>query len=449
MHDVVVIGAGPSGLVAATDLAAAGRDVVVLEARDRVGGRTHTIQLGGHTVDVGGQWVGPDQHQVRALLRTQGRTTSPTPVRGRNVLVMTAGKQTYTGTIPRLPLLQLLQLQRSLGHLDALAERVHPRIVASPLEQAAADRSVMDLCRERGIRPEVIDLVRTSMRVVFGAELEDVSLGAMLQYLRQAGGIMPLVDTAAGAQDARVVGGMQPVFQQLADDLGDRVVLDAEVTAVRASDGGVEVVSTAGARRARQVVVAAPPNISRTWDWDDLLTATRRTWLEGHVMGRTRKVQARYARPFWRDAGLSGEAVWTHGPVSVVFDDTRPMGGAGLVGFVVGEPAHRVATLSVDARRALILEHLVEAFGEQARTPTAYLEQEWHDEPFSGGCPVATPSPGGMVVGFDPVRPDGPVLWAGTETARAWRGYVDGAIEAGHRAATQAMTRARPVVASR
>ena len=448
-HEVVVIGAGPSGLVAATDLHRAGVDVVVLEARDRVGGRTCTVDLDGMTVDVGGQWVGPTQHHLRRLLRELGLTTSPTPVAGRNVLVTGDGRQTYKGTIPRLPLLQLVELQRLLWSVDRQAARTHPTIVAAPHELAAADQSIADVVRDRGVRPEVVALLRTSLRVVFGAELEEVSWAAALQYTRQAGGFLPLVDTAGGAQDARVVGGMQQVSDRLAADLADRVHLATPVTTLRSrtrTDARmrerVEVGYGGGTVTAGQVVVAVPPNVSATWEWDGLLQPDRRAWLDAHRMGRTRKVQARYARPFWRDDGLSGEAVWTDGPFSVVFDDSRPFGGYGLVGFVVGAPADRVATMTDDARRTHLLDHLEVAFGPAVRDPIAWREEDWGDDPFSGGCPVAMPVPGGHTTGYDPTRADGPVLWAGTETARQWRGYIDGAVEAGHRAARQAITRA-------
>lgn len=440
VHDVVVVGAGPSGLVAADDLTAAGLDVVVLEARDRVGGRTLTRRLDGMVVDLGGQWVGPDQLELRRLLRRLDLVTTPTPVEGRNVLVTDRGRSTHRGTIPRLPLLQLLELDRTLRELDDLGMRTHPTIVASPAEQRWAGRTLGDLARERRLRPEVVDLLRTSMRVVFGQDLEAVSVVAFLQYVRQAGGIRPLVDTDGGAQDSRVVGGMQQVSERLADGLGDRVRLATPVTGITQEEGVVTVHHDGAVTRCRRVVVSAPPNVAARWDWDVPLRDGRRAWLDGHVMGRTRKVQVRYPRPFWRDAGLSGEAVFTRGPVSVAFDDSRPLGGHGIVAFVVGRPAHELAELPPPRRRELVLDQLTTAFGESARHPSAYHEEDWHDDGFSGGCPVAMPAAGALQVGFDPTTPDGPVVWAGTETARRWKGYVDGAVGAGHRAARQVVT---------
>src|SRR5690606_3032875 len=102
-------------------------------------------------------------------------------------------------------------------------------------------------------------VVRTAMRVVFGLEAEQLSLLRVAQYVRAAGGVMPLVDTAGGAQDARVVGGMQQVSARLAEPLGDAVRLGHEVVAVEAGDDVRVRTRGDGEVRARDLVVAVPP----------------------------------------------------------------------------------------------------------------------------------------------------------------------------------------------
>lgn len=441
MHDVIVVGAGPSGLTAARWLVDAGRDVCVLEARDRVGGRTWTVTTeDGTSVDLGGQWIGPSQHHLRALLEEFGLTTEPTPVTGSSSLVLPDRTVTYRGTIPRLTVVALAQLQRALWALDRQSGAVDPSAVTSTsrhLEQ----QTLAEWLQARRVRPEVDDVVRTAMRVVFGLEAEEISVLRALQYARAAGGVMPLVDTEGGAQDARVVGGMQQVSERLAADLGDRVHLGRPVVEVDAGPDRV-VVTTAERTvdEAHDLVVAVPPQLAAGWSWPRGLPADRHAWAAAHVMGSTCKAQLLYDRPFWRDHGHSGEVVFADGPVDVTFDNTTAAGGAGLVVFATGARGRALGALSPTERQSVVLEEVAGALGPEARTPRAVADHDWDTEAFTGGCPVASPAPSHTVpVGFDPMRRDGRVAWAGTETATTWRGYVDGAVAAGQRAAAQVL----------
>lgn len=437
MHDVIVIGAGPSGLTAARWLQAASRDVLVLEARERVGGRTWTTTTeDGTSVDLGGQWVGPSQHHLRALLDEFRLRTEPTPVAGSSSLVLPDRTVTYRGTIPRLTVVALVQLQRALWALDRQTGTVTPATV-TPATRHLERRTLADWLQARRVRADVEDVVRTAMRVVFGLEAEEISLLRALQYARAAGGVMPLVDTAGGAQDARVVGGMQQVSERLATGLGDRVRLARPVVEVDAESHQVVVTTADGTvERARDVVVAVPPQLAADWTWPRGLPDDRRRWAGAHVMGTTVKVHLLYDRPFWRDVGHSGEVVWADGRIDVTFDNTTTAGGAGLVVFATGARGRALGALSATDRRVAVLEEVAGALGPAARAPRAVAEHDWDTEVYTGGCPVASPAPSHAVpVGFDPTRRDGRVAWAGTETATTWRGYVDGAVAAGQRAA--------------
>ncbi len=122
--DVIVVGAGLSGLAAARRLVQRGAATVVLEARDRVGGRTLTADLAGHAVDLGGQFIGPGQDRIRALARELGVRTARVHCTGRKVLSLGGRRRTYNGLIPRVGLLALLETAWTIRRLDRLAAQV-------------------------------------------------------------------------------------------------------------------------------------------------------------------------------------------------------------------------------------------------------------------------------------------------------------------------------------
>lgn len=437
MHDVIVIGAGPSGLAAARDLVAAGRDVVVLEARDRVGGRTWTVPAGDTEVDLGGQWVGPTQHHLLGLINEFGLTTSPTPTDGNNVLLLGGRTHEYRGTIPRISVLALAQLQRTLWAIDRRAKQVDFSASRTVKEERWDDVSLADWMHDRRIRADVDAVVRTAMRVVFGLEAEQIPLLRLLQYVRAAGGVMPLVDSADGAQDARIVGGAQQLSQRIATELGDRVRLQHPVSRVAQRGGQITVTTTGEDIAAERLVIAIPPNQAAKLSFTPGLPAPRRQWVDGHQMGQTLKTQILYERTFWREQGRSGEIVWADGALDVAFDNTTSDGTPCLVVFATGDRGRRLAAMTPDDRRSLVLSSLRDVVGDAAMHPTAYLECDWSSETYTGGCPVATLSLAAVPAGFDPTEPDGHIHWAGTETSTVWRGYIDGAIAAGRRAASQ------------
>ncbi len=435
---VAVVGAGLSGLVAARRLHEAGHDVVVLEARDRVGGRTLSVDAGGARLDLGGQWVGPAQHRVVALAEELGVETFPQHTDGRQLLHAAGRSTTYRGTIPKLSLPSLVQLQRTLWATDRRARRTGAGR-PSARERAWDAATLADWMSHRGLRPDVAAIVTAAMRVVFGCEPTELSLLQFLRYVGSAGGLELLIETDAGAQDRRFHEGAQTLSEQLAAPLGAALRLARPVRGVTADGAGVELATDAGVVRARRVVLAIPPNLAAELRFEPPLPPARRTWLDGSTMGATTKCIALYDRPFWRDRGLSGEAVADDGPLSVVFDDSSADGSVpALLGFSVAGPARELATRDAPARRAAVVDHLERLFGPEARDVRGYLEHPWADERWTGGCPVALPGPGvATTADTDPRAPIGPVHWAGTETATRWRGFLEGAVEAGERAAAE------------
>jgi monoamine oxidase len=434
--DVLIIGAGLSGLTAARALERAGRRIVVLEAASRVGGRVLTEDVGGDHVDLGAHWIGPTQDRIAALIRELGLAIRPQPIAGRSVLHVGGRRIVYRGETPLLPVLlvdagmgtaRLWRLGRQVGFAggaDARRVSLDQRTGADlrdSLYRTAAARRLFDM----------------SVGLMLGEEPAALSALHLAAFMRSGGGLVRLSRFKGGAQQDHVVGGMQQVCERLVAGLAGTILLDAPVNAMEQSEDGVTASYPGGRVHAGHAVVAIPPPRVAEIAFTPALPGGRTELLERMRMGAYTKSIARYDRPWWRDQGLSGTAFDADGLIQMVVDGDSETGGT-LVGFSTGPAARRLAELDAAARRAEAVRAFEQLLGPEARSPAAFREHAWATECWIGGAPVALPARGALSTAGDlPRAPVGRLHWAGTDLAERHNAYLDGAVRSGERAAAE------------
>lgn len=423
--DVVVVGAGIAGLTAARRLQAAGQEVCVLEARDRVGGRLLNQDIGGgHVVEAGGQWIGPTQDRLAALARELGVDTFPTHDEGEHLVETWEGEpRRYTGTIPRISPVALADFGQARLRLDRMARTVPVHAPWQAPRARSWDATTFGAWLRRNVRSRLArEFYATIAQGVWAAEPEELSLLHVLFYVHSAGGLDGLLDVGGGAQDARFVGGSQRLCLELARDLDVRLA-----TPVRTLAWERDAVTVEGVR-ARRAIVAVPPAIAGRIEYDPPLPALRDQLTQRVPMGAVVKCHAVYDEPFWRADGLSGQAAVVRGPAKLTFDNTPP--GPGAPGVLMCFLEARLARDTPPGeRRRAVLEELGRLFGPRAAAPEAFYERDWAAEPWTRGC-YGGALPTGVWTSFGTALrpPVGPVHWAGAEYGETWMGYMDGAV---------------------
>jgi monoamine oxidase len=441
--EVIVVGAGVAGLVAARELTRGGKQVLVLEARDRVGGRLLSREiLPGVWIDLGGQWLGPTQQRAYALAQELGIELFPTYHEGESLIYQGGRLRPYRGVIPNIGLLALLDFGRAISRLDRLAQEVP---LDAPWRAPHAhrwDSMTFATWIEQAMRTPVGRWGLTLFaEAVFAAEPCEFSLLHALFYIHSGGGVERLSGVRGGAQQDRFTLGAQSLATRLAAELGERVRLNSPVQRIQQDESGVTVYANHDTYRARAVIVAIPPTLAGRIEYEPPLPPARDQLTQRLPNGSVIKCFAVYPTPFWREQGLNGFVTSDTGPVHLVFDNSPPDGSVGiLLGFMEGADARRMSMVSPEERRAAAIECFVRYFGKAAGNPELYFDHDWSAEVWTRGCYGAHFPPGAWTQFGHALRPPvGRIHWAGTETATRWMGYIDGAIESGQRAAQEVL----------
>ncbi|MGY1978280.1 flavin monoamine oxidase family protein [Nocardia gipuzkoensis] len=449
--DFCVIGGGFAGLTAALRLRQMGRSVALLEARDRLGGRTFTeVREDGSWIDRGGAWIGPGQDRIQALMTEFGVPSYKQYTDGEAMMVVDGKQHRYTGTIPWTmspwAAMNLGAVFLELGHMCKSVP------LEAPWAAKKADKwdqvSLAHWLESNILSKPAHDLLETAIAGCYTSAASEVSLLFVLYQMASGGGPSFVLGVKDAAQDARPVGGMGAIYRPMAAELGDSIHLSQPVRCIHQDADGVRVRAEDLTVRARRAIVAVPLAIADKISYKPMLPVDRSFLHQRMPSGSIIKTSVVYDEPFWRGDGLSGQSAAPGSPATITIDACTDTGRPGVLCVIIEGPiARHVGRLDDAERRGAVLGALVERFGRKAGSPVDYIEQDWSAERYSGGG-MLSHAPTGVLTQFGHAlrEPCGRIHWAGTESSAVMCGWIDGAVRSGERAASEVLEHETAVV---
>jgi monoamine oxidase len=443
-YDCIVVGAGYSGLAAAKKLKDAGKKVLLLEARNRVGGRAMTVPTpDGHYWDNGASFLGVQQPIMYGFVKEFDVQTFDAQTKGKIVQYYKGQAKTYSGLIPALRVWEIVDIGIVVAKLESLAKTVDLEEPWKTKDAWKLDRETLSEWMNRHSWTKAAkDAIYGACELIWGQNPSCISMLYALWYCKAGVSLTVLCTVENGAQQQFIKGGGQLIATKIHEQLTDEVVhLEEPVLSVKYNDSGAEVATAKGTYQARRVIFATPPQQVLAIKFEPPLPLQKRQLLGHSQPGAYYKVFAVYTTPFWREKGLRGEGTSPDGFMQLTNDVTPESGSpAKLMGFVTGSKAHEFADLSYEEKKEAVLKEWTIGFGKEASEPIDFHVHTMMEEEYVYGCPVATLSPGIITsLGTWWRKPIGPIHWAGTETSTKWCGYMEGACFSGQRAAGEVL----------
>lgn len=441
-YDAVIIGAGFSGIAAGRLLHHAGKRFMILEARERLGGRVYTKHFqDGLYLDLGGQWIGPTQDRMYQLVREYGLKTYTTHDSGRHQIDLGGKRKYYKGLIPRAGLPSVLSLGFVINKLEKLAKSIPLNNPAKHPKAHQYDRITLEeFVKKNTFTRHSRSIITAGLETVFACKTGEISLLHALFYIRSGTSLDCLISVKNGAQQDRIVGGMQSLAEKMTEPFNDCIRFNSPVQSVRQNGASATVSGDGFSVSAKKVIVTTPPHLTAEIDFEKGLPDDKSDSFNKIPMGLVAKCFGVYNRPFWREKGFSGLVISDERtPFQAVFDASPVDASYGiLLGFCIAGRHEEFFSYPEIERKRRTLRYFSLCFGEEALNPVLYTDHSMKDEPWSGGCYAGLYTPGlwtrhGSIL----ARPEGNIHFAGTETSEIWYGYIEGAVRAGERSARE------------
>ncbi|MCL6259038.1 FAD-dependent oxidoreductase [Aquiflexum sp. TKW24L] len=440
MLDTIIIGGGFSGIAAARILHKTNKSFIVLEARERLGGRVYTKRFeNGQYLDFGGQWIGPTQDRMYALCKEYGVDYYETYNEGYNILDFGQKVRKYKGLIPKIDILSLLNLDWLLKKMERMAKSISASNPWSHPQAEAYDNMLLsDFIKKNCLTQASHKVITYGLETVFACELNTISLLHALFYIKSGHNLNSLISIKDGAQQHRIVGGMQTLVDKMAAKFLSQIHFNHPVQSIQQDQNSVKVSGDGFEFEAKNLIIAIPPPLAAEIKFTPELTSQKSQIINRISMGKVGKCFMVYDKPFWRDKNFSGQALADeHSPFQTLFDSSPKNGEYGVIlGFAIADRAEEFFKKTLEQRKHAMLQKLVDYFGEDAKNPTAYHDFTMTDETWSRGCYAGLYPVGGWTAFQDAYsKPEDRFFWAGTEASDVWFGYIEGAVRAGEKAA--------------
>lgn len=437
--DVLVVGAGLSGLYAARILQRAGLTVAILEARDRIGGRVLSQRLSnGTTVDLGGQWIGPGQKRVYALASEYGLKTIVTHTQGDNIFLADGKCQRTTDVMPPMSVPGKLDTLKLSWQLDRLIKQI---AVVDPCQHQRTKQldkqSFREWLQQNASSKEARAFWLYVAEEDLCASADRFSPLEWLQQLATLGGLEGLEKSG----HEFFADGAQNLAQCMASELGDCIHTNTPVQALKRHGQFVQVTTARGEFFGKRVILALPPQLIESISFDDSLTNRPVNKPKDRILGQITKTLIVYDHAWWRDRGLSGAASTPTELISTLMDSSGCDGKPGiLAAFSSGQRAVELSLMDDETRKTAVLSYVEKVLGKASGQLIDIVSMDWTSEKWSQGGYASRRAIGGW---SEPehtlTSPFNGIHFASAETATEWRSFMEGALQSGERAGKEVL----------